>query len=36
MRRTSCEVVVEAHLAFEIAEHALDDQADAGLGELGR
>lgn len=30
------EVVFEVYLAFEVCEHALDDQADAGLGDLGR
>jgi hypothetical protein len=28
------EVVIEAHLALEVAEHARDDEADAGLGDL--
>jgi hypothetical protein len=28
------EVVIEAHLALEVAEHALDDEADAGFGDL--
>jgi hypothetical protein len=28
------EVVVEAHLALEVAEDRLDDESDAGLGDL--
>ena len=28
------EVVFQAHLALEVREHALDDQADARLGYL--
>ena len=28
------EVVVEAHLALEVGEHGLDDEPDAGLGDL--
>jgi len=30
------EVLLESHLAFEVGEHGLDHQADAGLGDLGR
>ena len=30
------EVVVESHLAFEVGEYGLDDQADAGLLHLRR
>jgi hypothetical protein len=30
------EVVAEAHLAFEVGEHGLDGQPDAGLLDLGR
>lgn len=30
------EVLFEAHLAFEIGEQRLDDEPDAGVGDLGR
>jgi hypothetical protein len=29
------EVSLEAHLAFEVGEHRLDHEPDAGLGDLG-
>jgi hypothetical protein len=38
-RRAFCEVVLESHLSFEVREHRLDREPDAGqallIGEVG-